>query len=66
METSVTIKNGITEIVLTPENTFELDVIEKIIYKKYHLKESKAVSDYDWQCHKNHRIELVIEKNKTK
>ena len=64
MKASVVIKNGTTEIVLTPENDFELDVIEKTIDKKYTVKKTTVDSDYSYHSHSNHRIVIEIEQHK--
>ena len=62
MKTKVIIENGKTEIVLTPENDFELDVIEKTVDKKYVVKDISVHADYSYNEYKNHKIVIQIEK----
>lgn len=62
MKASVLIKNGKTEIVLTPENEFEIDVIERTIDGNYNVKSTKVESDYNYHSRKNHKIIIEIEK----
>ncbi len=61
MKARVVIENGKTEIVLTPENEFELDVIEKTIDSKYEVKKTDVTADWSYHEHKNHRIIISIE-----
>ena len=64
MKAIVVIKDSKTEIVLTPENGFEIEVIERIIKDKYEIVESKATTDVAYQEHSNHRITIEISREK--
>lgn len=64
MKAKVVIEQGRTSIVLTPENDFEIDVIEKVIDKKYQIKKTDVSSDYTYQIHSKHQITIEIEINK--
>jgi hypothetical protein len=66
MKVSVEIKEDKTGIVLSCENAFEKSVIEKLIEGKYEVKKCVALTEYQWQCHVNHRIEMSIELNSKK
>lgn len=63
MKTKVTIENGITEVVLVPENDFEKQVIEKA---KDSYDESTFTVDFktkkNFGIHEKHevRIQLII------
>tara|TARA_R110000744_G_scaffold251755_1_gene367626 strand:+ start:2413 stop:2616 length:204 start_codon:yes stop_codon:yes gene_type:complete len=61
MKTKVIIENGYTKILLTPENDFETDVIEKIHDKKHAYQiDTSADADYNYGSHNNYRIEMNI------
>lgn len=64
MKASVVIKDGKTEIVLTPENGFEKDVIERVIDDKFEIVEVKAFTDYSYREHSNHKIIMEISREK--
>lgn len=64
MKTELVIVQGSAKLVLTCENEFELDLIEKIKDSKigYEAKTS-VLTDYNYHSHSNHRIEVnLIEK----
>lgn len=65
MKTKVVIENGETTIVLTPENDFENDVIEKIKKKpeKFSIHTSINV-DYSYSRYSNHNIKLSIKEER--
>lgn len=67
MKTKVIIENGGTTIVLSPENDFEIDVIEKIVKdkRKYNIN-NEIDADYNYSSgnYSNHRIELSIKEIK--
>lgn len=61
MKAKVIIENGETQIVLTPENDFEIDVIEKIYDKKekYNVLTSFN-ANVSYGTYSNHNIEMNI------
>ena len=60
MKAKVIIENGETTIVLTPQNEFEIDLIEKFKDKKEkHTIHTHFSADY-----KNHHIELSIKEER--
>ncbi len=61
MKTKVVIENGGTIIVLSPENEFEKDVIEKV-YKKNEAYSINAIVEarYNYGSYDNHKIEMSI------
>ena len=61
MKSKVIIENGETTIVLTPENEFEIDVIEKVHCKKEkHNIHTEFEAQYNYGTYSKHRIELSI------
>ncbi len=60
MKASVLIKNGRTEIILLPENNFEIEVIERVINDKYEITKTEVDSDYSYQEHSDHKITIEI------
>lgn len=63
MNAKVIIENGKTTIVLTPENSFEKEVMEsaRMELSKYDFKTS-ITADYSYQEYKNHCINIQMEK----
>ncbi len=62
MKTKVVIWEGETSIVLHAENDFERDRIEKIEGSRTGYDILTTVeTDYRYQSHKNHRIEIKLE-----
>ena len=61
MKTEVVIWQGNAKIVLHAENEFEMDLIEKIkdSRKGYEI-ETSILTNYAYQSHKNHRIEINL------
>lgn len=61
MKAKVIIENGETTIFLTPENEFEIDIIEKVHCKK---EKHNVHTQFEVQCsygnYSKHRIELSI------
>ena len=62
MKTKLIVNEGKAKIVLTCENEFEVDLIEKIKDSRGGYKiETEALRDYDYHNHhKNHRIEINL------
>lgn len=61
MKTKVIIENGETTIILTPENEFEMDVIEKVHCKKEnHSINCDIYAQYSYSSYSKHKIELSI------
>jgi hypothetical protein len=64
MKTKVEICQGKAKIVLHAENEFEKDLIEKIKdSRKGYATETTVLTDYIYQSHKNHRIEIDLIEN---
>lgn len=61
MKAKVIIENGETTIILTPENEFEIDVIEKVYCKgeKFNLHTTMN-AQYAYGVHSKHNIEISI------
>jgi len=63
MKAKVIIENGETTIILTPENDFEKDIIEKVHDKK---KEHSTICTFDikefYGSISNHKIEISIKR----
>jgi hypothetical protein len=61
MKTKVIIENGETTIILTPENEFENDVIEKVYNRKvdYNIH-SNFSAEISYGTYHKHKIELSI------
>lgn len=65
MKAKVIIENGETTIVLTPENNFEVDVIEKVYCKKEkHNIHTRFEAQYSYGSYSKHRIELSIKEER--
>lgn len=65
MRTKVLIENGETTIILTPENEFEIDVIEKIHCKKEKFNLFTSVNaEYNYGSYSKHKIEISIKEIK--
>lgn len=66
MKAKVIIENGETTIVLTPENIFETDVLEKVYTSKgsYNLN-TNVDARYNYGSYDNHKIEISIKKIST-
>lgn len=61
MKTKVIIENKATTIILTPENEFEEDVIDKVYCKKEKFTLSTNVgAKYNYGTYSQHRIEISI------
>ena len=60
MKTKVIIENEHTKILLTPENEFEKEVLERVLNEGYKIIESKVTSNYQWSKHENHKLEIKI------
>lgn len=63
MKAKVIIENGLTSIYLTPENDFEIDVIEKLHNKKqnYDLATTTA-AEYNYGRCENYKIAISLTK----
>lgn len=65
MKAKVIIENGETTIVLTPQNEFEIDLIEKVKDKKEkHRIHTHFSVEYSYGTYKNHHIELSIKEER--
>lgn len=65
MKAKVIIENGETTIVLTPQNEFEIDLIEKVKDKKEkHTIYTHFSADYNYGAYRNHNIELSIKEER--
>lgn len=63
MEAKVVIENGRTNIVLTPENDFETDLIETVYHNDSKYTCSTSVgAKYGYGSYSNHSINIEIEK----
>ena len=61
MKAKVVIENHEITIVLTPENSFEIDVIEKVYTKKdLHIIHTQFDLRENYGSYSNHRIELSV------
>jgi len=60
MKTKIVIENGRTEIVLTPENSFETDAVEKM--ENLQIK-AYVDSTYGMGCRTGHKIVLNVNEN---
>lgn len=61
MKAKVIIENKQTKIILTPENDFEIDVIDKVRNKKEkHDIHTMFGADYSFGGYNKQRIELTI------
>jgi hypothetical protein len=65
MKAKVIIENGETTIVLTPENEFEIDLIEKVKDKmEVHTINTSFCADYSLGSYKDHFIQLSIKEQR--
>jgi hypothetical protein len=65
MRAKVIIENGETSIVLTPENEFEVDVIEKIFCKKEKFNVHTSFdAQYNYGTYSKHKINISIKETK--
>lgn len=63
MKAKVIIENEETTIVLTPENEFEIDIIEKTHKKKEKFNMALSVdAQYNYGTYSNHKIVISIQK----
>tara|TARA_R110000823_G_scaffold27936_1_gene81298 strand:+ start:126 stop:338 length:213 start_codon:yes stop_codon:yes gene_type:complete len=61
MKTKIVIQDGKSKIVLTCENEFEKDLIEKIKDSRIGYETNTHVlTDYRYSAHSNHRIEIDL------
>jgi predicted HTH domain antitoxin len=66
MKTEIIIWQGAAKVVLYPENEFEKELIEKIKdSKKGYQTETNVLTDYTYQMHSKHRIEISLNENIT-
>lgn len=65
MKAKVIIENGQTTIIVTPENDFEKDVIEKLHAKSnnYDIR-TNAYAEYNYGTYSKHQIEINIKEQK--
>jgi len=65
MKTKVIIENGEIDIILTPENDFEKDIIEKMVdRKKDYSIHTTANTDYLYSNHSKHKITMNIKETR--
>ena len=65
MKTKVIIENGEIEVVLTPENEFEKDIIEKLVDRTKDFSiHTKAYTDWQFSQHNNHKITMNIKETR--
>lgn len=65
MKTEVIIWQGEAKIVLHAENEFEKDLIEKVKNSRIgYNTTSQVLTDYSYQSHTKHRIEINLIENK--
>lgn len=62
MKAKVIIENGCTEIILTPENEFEEDVLEKVYENKYEITNTKIYVLAYYGIYSKHKITININK----
>ena len=66
MKTEIIIWQGAAKVVLYPENEFEKELIEKIKdSKKGYQTKTNVLTDYLYQTHSKHRIEISLNENIT-
>ena len=62
MNTKIVIENGNTSILLTPENDFEKDIIEKIeARKKDYTINAYVNAQLTYSTYSKHQIEITLE-----
>lgn len=65
MKTKVIIENGLTKIVMTPENDFETDVLDKVYRKKQNYEiETSVTAEYYYNEYKNHTLTATLKEIK--
>ena len=62
MKAKVVIENGSTEIILKPDNEFEINLLEQVIDNKYKVTDTNVNSNYSYGTHSNHNITITINK----
>lgn len=62
MKTKIVIYESNATIELIPENSFEIDLIDRLIDEKYVI-ETSVSHDYNFGVYSKQRIELSIKKN---
>ena len=61
MKAKIIIENGETTLVLTPENDFEIDMIEKVHLKKESFSIHTVFdAQYNYAAYSKHKIEISI------
>jgi len=61
MKAKVVIENGITSIELTPENKFEIDVIENARkFKEGYILETSVDAKYNYNNYTDHKLNIKI------
>ena len=64
MKTEVVIWQGKAKIVLHAENEFEKELIEKVTDSRLGYKmETQVLTDYSYQSHTKHRVEIDLIEN---
>jgi succinylarginine dihydrolase len=65
MKTKIVIENGKTELILTPENDFDKDVLKKIYNNKSKFSiHTNVEAEYNYGDYKNHKLVLNIKETK--
>lgn len=65
MKSTLIIEDGVTQIILKPENDFEKDIIEKMVTKKEKFNRGTSFStDCIYSEHSNHLITITITETK--
>lgn len=65
MKAKVIIENGETDVVLTPENDFEKDIIEKMVDRKKDFNlHTSAETKYSYSQHSGHTITINIKETR--
>jgi hypothetical protein len=65
MKAKVIIENGETSIILTPQNDFEIDVIEKMYDRKKDFNlHTEVDAKYNYGTYSNHKILINIKETK--
>lgn len=65
MKTKVIIENEVTKIVMTPENDFETDVLDRVYSKQQNYKvETNISAEYSFGELKNHTLTTTLKKLK--